>query len=384
MTCIMLPVLAVLTLHNSNNNQAWAFQPLPLVRKHAFVATRHHTLVSSSIILAMAATEKGKTKARKKKANTIYKKKKRKHKKKHKRTDVVSHQQQQPQNTTAAIATSPEESEVPSKLQTRLQEMDKLNAGGEKLSRKSRDRWHTHTHTHKSGALSNPTGILYIEAFCDSMLGACVASNEWDSVLQVLEVMKSQGLSQERSTYRACLQACFESGNGASASEILDAMTKALIEPGPLDISLVVATMCKAEQKQRNVWWQRALRLLRSSAPTTQTDDTIPVEAYDAVLSCLVSHPTQWRVAVRLLYSMEQGFDPENQNSGYHPPPALSTYRSVVECCVAANEPEQAFQVLTSMTKRGLKVRNPSHFALPVCFLASLFFRVLLKMSLLC
>ena len=95
--------------------------------------------------------------------------------------------------------------------------------------------------------------------------------NEWDDVLIVMEIMQQQGLCQEKSTYRSCLQSCFKHANGSSASEILEAMEKAMVQPDPVDISLVVATMCKNEHTEDG-WWQKALTLLKSSATTIATE----------------------------------------------------------------------------------------------------------------
>ena len=214
--------------------------------------------------------------------------------------------------------------------------------------------------------------------------------NEWDDVLIVMEIMQQQGLCQEKSTYRSCLQSCFKHANGSSASEILEAMEKAMVQPDPVDISLVVATMCKNEHTEDG-WWQKALTLLKSSATTIATpQNVVPVEAYDTVLSCLVSKPNHWKVAVRLLYLMEKGSVADeqptgkqiasgiedgqmgDQDVGHHPAPILSTYRLVIETCVAANEPEQAFQVLKAMKKRNLKVSHGTS----ICARSSLLRRI--------
>jgi pentatricopeptide repeat protein len=191
------------------------------------------------------------------------------------------------------------------------------------------------------------------------VLGLCVSSDEWDSVLEVLDIMKRQGLVQERSSYRACLQACFEVGNGASAKEILTAMEQALVKPEPADISLVVGAMCRNNKSQAGLWKQ-AFALLQSTAAEITDGDgdkdkqVVPVEAYDAILSCMVEE-RQWKQAVQVLRLMEEGSNPKPGGSHRHPKPELSTYRSVLECCVAASQPEQAVQVLYSMKNHGLQ-----------------------------
>jgi len=171
---------------------------------------------------------------------------------------------------------------------------------------------------------------------CDSMLAWCVAHDEWDQVLDVLDIMKARGLSQVRSTYRSCLQACFERPNAASAEEILTAMDQAGFPPNATDVALAVATMCRQEKREKG-WWQRALHLIQA------TPDNLPVPAYNAVLSCMTDD-RQWKEAVRLLRSMEQR----------SVQPALSTYRYVIECCAASNQAEQAVQTLQSCVRQGL------------------------------
>jgi pentatricopeptide repeat protein len=219
-------------------------------------------------------------------------------------------------------------------------------------------------------------------------LGLCVAYEEWESVLEVLDIMKRQGLKQEKSSYRACLQACFEAGNGGSAKEILTAMDKALVQVQPSDIALTVVAMCRNSivvgKDAGSSWWRKALGLLKSSAAGTASsnsdipmvvskDNVIPVQAYDAVLQCMVED-RQWKDAVRLLRLMEEGSSStssparkkqqqqqqqqqEPKTIGFHPAPEVSTYRAVIECCVSTNQgAEQAVQVLYNMKDRGVKV----------------------------
>jgi pentatricopeptide repeat protein len=191
------------------------------------------------------------------------------------------------------------------------------------------------------------------QAYCDSILGLCVAANDWDSVLQVMEIMRDQNMVQEHSTYRACLQSCFELSNGHVAQQILEAMRTTCIEPDSLDIALVVVTMCRSEKIQTG-WYRKALQLLQTTAATVHKGGTVvPVEAYDAVLSCMVQDE-QWKEALRLLNAMEQGFTLKDDESLTHPLPLVSTYRIVIETCVQALQPEQASHTLLSMSKRGL------------------------------
>ena len=191
------------------------------------------------------------------------------------------------------------------------------------------------------------------EAYSDTVLGLCVACDEWESVLEVLDIMKRQGLSQERSSYRACLRACFEAGNGNSAQEILNAMEQALVKPDTSDIALVIAAICRRNKSEQG-YWRRALSLIKFSASDLAgINGTLPVDAYDAVLSCMVEE-RQWKDAVKLLRLMQEGSS--SKSGGTHPAPELSTYRSVIECCVSAAQAEQAVQVLYSMKDLGLQV----------------------------
>ena len=217
---------------------------------------------------------------------------------------------------------------------------------------------------------------LPIESYCDSVLGTCVANDDWESVLDVLDIMKRHSYTQERSTYRTCLQACLEAGNGASARDILQAMEKAFVQPEPWDIGSTVAAMCRQGSwdttSAPSTWWRKALALLKSSATNpeivTNSSNVIPVQAYNVLLECMVEEK-QWKEAVRLLRLMEdsvtttsktstnleQSNHPQRPEGGFHPPPEVSTYREVIECCVATNQAEQAAQVLYSMKDRGVK-----------------------------
>lgn len=208
------------------------------------------------------------------------------------------------------------------------------------------------------------SGMELSQAYCDKVLGLCVASDEWDHVLEVLEVMKRHGLQQGPSSYRACLQACFEAGNGSSAKEILSAMEKAGIDAEPVDIGLTAAAMCRNNMSEKG-WWRKALNLLKDHShgndsinTVTSHDNPIPIQAYDAVLECMVEE-RQWKEAVRFLRLMEKGsVQTAKKENGIYPKPAVSTYRAVIESCAGSNQAEQAIQVLTSMKNQGIKVRR--------------------------
>lgn len=180
-----------------------------------------------------------------------------------------------------------------------------------------------------------------------------MAANEWDSVLEVMDVMKDQCLAQKRSSYRTCLQLCFKCGNGEAAENFLNAMMAAQYIPDPIDLGLVVMALCKqSDYEEENRWWKRALSLLKSvKIKNSSEEKVVPVEAYDAILSCMV-RAKNWKSAVRLLHKMEQGIQVDPP---LHPVPSFSTYRLVIESCAAANQAEQSFQTLTSAIKNGLK-----------------------------
>lgn len=205
------------------------------------------------------------------------------------------------------------------KVQNRLQAMQDRNSKGEQLT----------------------------QEYCDSILGLCVAAEEWCSVLEVLDVMKDQGINQQHSTYQASIQSCFEMSNGAAAQEILEAMEKASVGPSPEDLGLAIAAMCR-NNKQKSGWWNTALDLLMYNP-----SPNIPIAAYDAVFSCMVDE-RKWKEALRLLREMEGGSTATTiEEKRLHPEPTLSTYLEVIECCVAANKVDQALQLIKSMIDRG-------------------------------
>jgi len=168
-------------------------------------------------------------------------------------------------------------------------------------------------------------------------------------VPDVLDIMKHHGLRQVQSTYRACLQACFDARNAESASEILEAMKHAGVEADPTDVGLAVTTMCRNEKRDRG-WLDKALAIVKKT-------DNLPIAAYDAVFSCL-SDEHEWKEAVRLLRRMEASNGTK---------PVVSTYRYVIEACVGSAQPEQAAQVLQSCIDQGL---TPTLFSFELLIVA--------------
>lgn len=170
------------------------------------------------------------------------------------------------------------------------------------------------------------------QSLFDHTMGLCVALDEWDAVLETLQVMKLQGKQQERSTYRQSLKSCFELSNARAAQDVLKAMDDSGLPPTAVDVALVVAALCKQRE------WRRALNLIQSHSKSNNEEDVIPVEAYDAVFTCM---GRSWQDALRLLHAME--------TSDRHPDPLVSTYRLVIEACASADQPNPAFQVLSNM-----------------------------------
>lgn len=194
--------------------------------------------------------------------------------------------------------------------------------------------------------------------------------------------MKDQGLSQTRSSYRACLEQCSKVNNGVSAQEILKAMRQAGVEPDADDVTLAVKTMCRGGR------WRNAKALVLRSAEqllelseddsdnskvedtaVVDGDDTshiMSVDAYNAVMSAM-KEEKKWKEAVQFLALMEKGYGSIGKGGGaggangktaedskrVHPRPTLVTYHHALEACVSAAESEQAVTLLMSMRDKG-------------------------------
>eukprot|EP00978_Attheya_sp_CCMP212_P033967 scaffold139999_cov55-Attheya_sp.AAC.4 len=205
----------------------------------------------------------------------------------------------------------------------------------------------------KLAELKATDGKLLTQEMCDEVLGLCVAMNEWERVLEVLDVMEKNQFRQERSTYRASLQACLEVANGKSALGIYKAMREQGLlsggeESSTVDVQLVVATLCKSNKRQPGVYKKALDLLLRTAHEANEGDGVVAVEAYGAVLFCI----TDWREALQLLRRMESAEEP------FHPTPDLTIYHAVLKTCIAASQMEQAVQVLTAMPKNSVTVRS--------------------------
>mmetsp|Transcript_35347 Transcript_35347/g.81945 ORF Transcript_35347/g.81945 Transcript_35347/m.81945 type:complete len:308 (-) Transcript_35347:1586-2509(-) len=206
----------------------------------------------------------------------------------------------------------------------------------------------------------------------------CVAANEWDEVLVVLNIMNRRNLPQKLSTYRSAIRYCREVGNADASAEILRAMNRAKVIPEGSDVAEVVLTQC-AERK-----WARGLAILKAAAYTAvgverlrrekrvEGEDSlegptpvVPLMAYNAVMLALRPE-RQWKIALRLLESMRPPLPaalegkllqahPVKDNAvaltGYtgHPRPNLTTFNSVLEILVMDKQMDQTFQLLLSM-----------------------------------
>lgn len=167
--------------------------------------------------------------------------------------------------------------------------------------------------------------------------------------------MKREGLQQEPSTYRAALQACLEFANGPSAAELLVTMKQAGQIPDSTHVSLAVAAMCASPNN--NNMWKQAMALLIQTAQENENVEIVPVNAYDTVLSSIPNE--QWKSAVQLLHTMQQ--------EERHPNPTVSSVRAVIETCVAAQQVEQAFTILTEMSSQGLEVNDITRYSGVLC-----------------
>jgi pentatricopeptide repeat protein len=223
-----------------------------------------------------------------------------------------------------------------------------------------------------------PTGIEIglTQDECNEALGLCVATDAWDCVLDVLDLMDQYGHGQIRSTYETSLRSCAQCSNAQAAVEILSAMRQAGYAPAVADVALVIDIMCQAAAQQRTRdsgrlgsrtsemhGWPSALRLLRSHEKESQL--SFPIESYDAILRAIRMDDPQssWTEAVRILQTLEQRqVSSENQETTgmtssqqrLYPSPQFSTYRVVIECCVKAHQAEQAERILQSMIRRGV------------------------------
>jgi pentatricopeptide repeat protein len=140
--------------------------------------------------------------------------------------------------------------------------------------------------------------------------------------------------------------------------EIIAAMKQAGFLPSTDDYALVVATLCPTEKVK---WHQETSRRNSSSnfehwkdaLVILQEHDDLPTVAYNQVLLYL-ERIRKWKESTRLLRFMEVRSSDPSRKTTVATHPNLSTYSSVLECCLGANQPEQAVQVLQASLGRGL------------------------------
>lgn len=171
---------------------------------------------------------------------------------------------------------------------------------------------------------------------------------------QVLDLMESFGYKRDESSYRACLQTCYDYRNGSAGQEVIADMKEAMIPVEPYDIGLVVGAMCRSRNPD---WhepglWEEPIKYLNSMAATfTVTDsNTIPIQAYNMILECMAEQNAWWE-SLQFLKMMEN-----QAGETVHPVPQITTYRIAAMCCLQAGQAKEAISVLKSMKENGVKV----------------------------
>jgi pentatricopeptide repeat protein len=163
---------------------------------------------------------------------------------------------------------------------------------------------------------------------CDVFLAHCVAHDEWDLVLDVLDIMQEHGLSQVRSSFQASLVACYDLANAASAQDLLMAMEQAGYPPDRDDWDRVIRTLCRKEATEPG--WLTEARTMLDNHPD------VSLGAYEAVLAGLM-RARQWTEAARLLRKLEVQT---------HTRPTAHTYQMVIDASIYDNQLEMATQIL--------------------------------------
>jgi len=221
---------------------------------------------------------------------------------------------------------------------------------------------------------SNQTSIILSESERDALLVDCVVTSTKDQWREVLQWMMNNNNNNNnilsKTTYDAALQACFEHSFATRAVDLLTAMRRRAssnnnnnddeLEPDANDYALCILALCRKDVQQDHPpsnhnsnnnasLWRQALALQQEFVDhNKQYDDDcttdLPIATYDAILTCMVQEKA-WKEAVRLLRFLEQPPPTPFHNKTQ---PSLSTYRTVIECCVAAHQAEPALQVLQS------------------------------------
>ncbi|KAL7565605.1 hypothetical protein ACA910_018967 [Epithemia clementina (nom. ined.)] len=212
----------------------------------------------------------------------------------------------------------------------------------------------------------------------------------------------------QRSTFTTCLHkatssstststaSTFSSTTSSNGNQDDDAMMDAALQilqlqvwagwpPDATDVALVVFALCRravvaavdhsnqgttggrggrdGTGSSPSSGWETAWKFLQQYQTKTPN---IPILVYDAILTCLVDL-RDWRASIRILQYLQQQQQHQQQTSNMTmggavqtsnmtmggaiiqvPAPAVSTYRLVIECCVKAQQPDAAMQVLQS------------------------------------
>lgn len=140
-------------------------------------------------------------------------------------------------------------------------------------------------------------------------------------------------------------------------SQIMQLQILAGIAPNSVDMSLLIFHQCRRAYLEKRNGWRKAWNLLqhyqtaiKTTTTTTTSSEPLPIQVYDAVLTCMAEQGKQsWRDALRLLRYLE-----ENNTTSSRPTPTVSTYRLVIETCVNAEQPDAAVRVLKSAVRCGI------------------------------
>ena len=185
-------------------------------------------------------------------------------------------------------------------------------------------------------------------------MAICVASNQWESALEVLDVMKNNNITQELSTYKACLKECSEATNGACALEVFDSMKQNNFGDND-SLQLVVKTACRSFKYDRSLW-RKGMKILNDNADAGLGGKTITVDTYNAVLICM-EEERLWKESLQLLQQMTKNSRKSGAKS-LHPKPNLSSFHTVIHTCILGRETNQAVDLLLQMSGDGCMVRN--------------------------
>eukprot|EP00977_Amphora_coffeiformis_P012222 scaffold3023_cov175-Amphora_coffeaeformis.AAC.13 len=217
--------------------------------------------------------------------------------------------------------------------------------------------------TSTTSSSSSSSSTMITPSQCNAVLASCVAADAWDTVLDVLDLMKDHGWGQTHDTYTASLAACAAVGNAASAYEIWQAMQQAAVVPNGTDVGLLLSTLC-GQARFESKWYTTALQVWdtldknennnknyvdgdddRSASRTTRWIDDMPISAVDAVLREMAFRK-EWRRSLRIVQTILDRQSQREDDVRHQPSP--NTFRWTVEACLRAGQPEQAAQILSS------------------------------------